>query len=178
MIRLRIALLSVLVFVQAINGQSTDIFKGFREAVSLPLRESFIRALQSEVNAQELRDWNALFDLQWPPTLEHRTRQQYQSTQNGIPWNLKDFRIIRIDAVTKPYEQMSAGQWTILGCARIEENGRIQAIESATDIYLVDGKWYSGEIRPLIAMDRSRNSFTKCRIAEGIDPKNILTNEK
>jgi hypothetical protein len=142
----------------------------FDKAVEPSLRRPFRKIVNASLAAQTAKDWITLFDLQWPVALDHETKDHYVKSRNDDHSTLKEFRIIRIDAETMQKAITGSGSWTVLGCARIQDHSNIKTLEGALPVYLVEGRWYAGEVGITTHLDGDSES---CRLADGVDPKTL-----
>ena len=91
-------------------------------------------------------------NLQWPVALEHETKDHYAKSRDHDHWNLKEFRVIRIDAETMP--KTPTWKWlvgTFSVARKSEQHGNLKTLQGALPIYLVEGQWYAGEVQILDA---------------------------
>ena len=160
--------------VALILGQScvakTVVDTSLDKAVDPSLRGPFLRIANAALAAQKTKDWATLYELQWPVALEHETKDHYAKSRDHDHWNLKEFRVIRIDAETMPKTPTGSGSWNVLGCAQIEQHGNLKTLQGALPIYLVEGQWYAGEVQILTQVDGGPNT---CRLSDGVDPKTL-----
>ena len=131
------------------------------------LRGPFFTVLNRAISAQEKRDWNALYQSQWPKAIEHASVERFVTVRQQREWDIVDFRLVRIDTVTPPTPTSRGGQWNVLGCVLIKENEKRRTQQAVIPVYFVDGAWFAGEVGLLIEMDAEAPP-PPCRLADGV----------
>jgi len=149
-----------------------DIRTDALDQVPPSLRAELQSALITALNAQVKGDWNALYGMQWPKTLEHESKIAFESAHKDFGLMEDGFSVIRVERTTGGTTTSKDGMWTILGCAQFSKINNSQSIEAMTTIYLVDGHWYVQDIRPVLQMESAKSS--PCKLSEGIDPKALF----
>ncbi len=155
-------------------GQERADARALDKAVPMSMREPFLEVLSNAVNAQSKRDWKALYALQWQVAIEHESLEKFASLRQSRDWDLIDFRVSTIDDERPLNSQSADGSWTVIGCAKMKESGKLTIKNGAIKLYRVDGAWFAGEVGIITPLDNGKD-WPPCRLKDGVKPARLWT---
>jgi len=142
-----------ILFCSSTQGQVKEL-DGF-DSVPEQLRIRLVERLNLLVEYQRKQQWDKLYDLlselytqgqSKEQFIKHRTNLQSQ----GMIDKLIDFTP---KSIAVHNDSADHGEWTIFGCAKLSENGRIRNLYASVTAWRERGDWFFSDIGVITPID-------------------------
>lgn len=129
-----------------------DAFAG----IPTTLRASLVERLKLLVEYQRTQQWEKHYDLLFFTFTQGMTKEEY--VKRSRHWYTEvvpeDLILDFVPRATIVHEASAdAGWWTIEGCAKLREKGRIVNLYASVDAYRDHGNWYFSEVGAITPID-------------------------
>ena len=135
-------LLLVLIFCISTHGQSKD--EEVFDSIPAQLRARLTERLKILIEYQRTQQWEKQYDMLSELVTQGDSKEEHVKRLKH--WYAEGLGDILIDFVPKSVavhsESVEYGEWTIFGCAKLREKGRVVQLYASVSAYREKNDWY------------------------------------